>query len=75
MLARKLKQQRLAKGALTLSSPQVHFDIDSETQEPLDTRIYELKETNSTVEEFMLLANCTVAQHIKEKFPSTAVLR
>ena len=32
-------------------------------------------ETNSLVEEFMLLANCSVAAKIQETFPQTAVLR
>ena len=27
------------------------------------------------VEEFMLLANCSVAEHIKNEFPQTAILR
>lgn len=31
--------------------------------------------TNSLVEEFMLLANCSVAARINESFPQTAVLR
>lgn len=32
-------------------------------------------ETNSLVEEFMLLANCSVAAKIQDTFPQTAVLR
>ena len=32
-------------------------------------------DTNSLVEEFMLLANCTVAAKIQDTFPQTAVLR
>ena len=32
-------------------------------------------ETNTLVEEFMLLANITVAQRIYEEFPKSAVLR
>ena len=33
------------------------------------------RETNSLVEEFMLLANISVAAKIQEAFPATAVLR
>lgn len=32
-------------------------------------------DTNSLVEEFMLLANCSVAAKIQDTFPQTAVLR
>lgn len=74
-LSRALLARRIADGALTLASPEVHFDLDSETSEPLDTRIYELRATNSLVEEFMLLANCTAARKILEHYPSSAVLR
>lgn len=35
----------------------------------------QLKETNSMVEEFMLLANISVAKKIVEEFPECAVLR
>jgi hypothetical protein len=35
----------------------------------------EMRETNSLVEEFMLLANISVAKKIQETFPQTAVLR
>jgi exosome complex exonuclease DIS3/RRP44 len=35
----------------------------------------ELRETNRLVEEFMLLANISVARKIWEAWPSTAVLR
>lgn len=37
--------------------------------------MYELRETNSMVEEMMLLANITVATHIHRSFPACAVLR
>lgn len=36
---------------------------------------YQLRETNSMVEEFMLLANIAVAQKIYNHFPSFAILR
>ncbi|NXJ46858.1 RRP44 exonuclease, partial [Spizaetus tyrannus] len=61
--------------ALTLSSPEVRFHMDSETHDPIDLQTKELKETNSMVEEFMLLANVSVAQKIYEEFPEFALLR
>ena len=74
-LAKIFKQGRVEKGALTLASPEVRFEVDSETHDPIDLQTKELRETNSLVEEFMLLANISVAQHITQHFPHCAVLR
>ncbi len=74
-LAKILKQRRIEKGALTLASPEVRFEVDSETHDPIDLQCKELRETNSLVEEFMLLANISVASHINKVFPHCAVLR
>ncbi|THH15025.1 hypothetical protein EW146_g5397 [Bondarzewia mesenterica] len=76
MLARKLKEGRMAAGALNLASPEVKIQMDSsESSDPVDVEQKELRETNSLVEEFMLLANVSVARNIQETFPQTAVLR
>ncbi|KAG7315918.1 hypothetical protein KOW79_020784 [Hemibagrus wyckioides] len=75
MLAKILKARRIEKGALTLSSPEVRFHMDSETHDPIDLQTKELKDTNSMVEEFMLLANISVAQKIYEEFSECALLR
>uniref|UniRef100_A0A8C1A7Q5 Exosome complex exonuclease RRP44 n=1 Tax=Cyprinus carpio carpio TaxID=630221 RepID=A0A8C1A7Q5_CYPCA len=64
-----------SKVSLTLSSPEVRFHIDSETHDPIDMQSKELKETNSMVEEFMLLANISVAQKIYDEFSECALLR
>ncbi|KAF8940521.1 hypothetical protein EDD21DRAFT_380965 [Dissophora ornata] len=74
-LAKKLKQKRLDMGALTLASPEVRFNLERDTQDPVDVEMKELKETNALVEEFMLLANISVARKIFEKFPDSAMLR
>ncbi|EMD35164.1 hypothetical protein CERSUDRAFT_116633 [Gelatoporia subvermispora B] len=75
-LAQKLKAGRMAAGALNLASPEVKIHLDSaESSDPIDVEQKVLKETNSLVEEFMLLANISVAQKIQETFPQTAVLR
>jgi len=66
----------MAAGALNLASPEVKIHLDSsESSDPVDVEQKELHETNSLVEEFMLLANISVAQKIQETFPQTAVLR
>uniref|UniRef100_A0A8D3CRR4 Exosome complex exonuclease RRP44 n=1 Tax=Scophthalmus maximus TaxID=52904 RepID=A0A8D3CRR4_SCOMX len=74
-LAKTLKRQRIDKGALTLSSLEVRFHMDSETHDPIDLQTKELMETNSMVEEFMLLANISVAQKIYDEFSECALLR
>uniref|UniRef100_A0A8B9NZV9 Protein DIS3 homolog n=1 Tax=Apteryx owenii TaxID=8824 RepID=A0A8B9NZV9_APTOW len=74
-LAKILKKKRIDNGALTLSSPEVRFHMDSETHDPIDLQTKELKETNSMVEEFMLLANISVAQKIYDEFSEFALLR
>ncbi len=63
-------------GALDLASPEIKIHLDSsESSDPVDVERKALYETNSLVEEFMLLANITVAKKIQETFPLTAVLR
>ncbi|KAN0065804.1 exosome catalytic subunit dis3 [Thecaphora frezii] len=75
-LAIQLKRKRMAAGALNLASPEVRIHLDSsETAAPIDVEQKEMRETNSLVEEFMLLANVSVAEKIYETFPMTAVLR
>ncbi|KAM0322877.1 hypothetical protein ACHAQA_009218 [Verticillium albo-atrum] len=75
MLSRKLKQKRMDAGALSLSSPEVKVQMESETSDPIDVKTKELLDTMSLVEEFMLLANVSVAAKIYEAFPQTAILR
>ncbi|KAG8182151.1 hypothetical protein JTE90_014561 [Oedothorax gibbosus] len=74
-LAKLLKRQRIENGALSLASTEVRFAMDTETHDPIDVEKKELKETNSMVEEFMLLANISVAKRIHEEFPDCALLR
>ncbi|KAF8583853.1 RNB-domain-containing protein [Ramaria rubella] len=75
-LAQKLRAKRMEAGALNLASPEVKIHLDSsESSDPIDVEQKEMHETNSLVEEFMLLANISVARKIQEAFPQTAVLR
>ncbi|KAH9815278.1 hypothetical protein DFH28DRAFT_1027175 [Melampsora americana] len=75
-LAIKLKAARMRAGALNLASPEVKIQMESsESSDPVDVEQKEARETNSLVEEFMLLANISVAKRIYESFPLTAVLR
>ncbi|KAL2685126.1 hypothetical protein Neosp_006222 [[Neocosmospora] mangrovei] len=74
-LSKKLKQKRMDAGALSLSSPEVKVQTESETSDPIDVKTKQLLDTNSLVEEFMLFANVSVAAKIYEAFPQTAILR
>lgn len=74
-LSKKLKQKRMDAGALSLSSPEVKVQMESETSDPIDVQTKALLDTNSLVEEFMLLANIAVATKIYDSFPQTALLR
>ncbi|XP_062515384.1 exosome complex exonuclease RRP44-like isoform X2 [Corticium candelabrum] len=74
-MAKILKQRRVDKGALLLASPEVKFTLDDATHDPIDLEAKQLRETNSMVEEFMLLANVSVAERISREFPVCAVLR
>jgi exosome complex exonuclease DIS3/RRP44 len=75
MLSKKLKQKRMDAGALNLASPEVKVRSESETSDPVDVQTKRLLDTNSLVEEFMLLANISVAAKNYEAFPQTALLR
>ncbi|PIA18366.1 RNB-domain-containing protein [Coemansia reversa NRRL 1564] len=75
MLAKKLRKRRMDAGALTLSSPEVRFRLENDSQDPVDVEMKALKETNALVEEFMLLANISVARKIYQHFPDSAILR
>ncbi|KAF2120739.1 hypothetical protein BDV96DRAFT_485402 [Lophiotrema nucula] len=75
MLSKKLRQKRYDAGALNLASPEVKVQTESETSDPVDVQTKKLLDTNSLVEEFMLLANISVAGKNYEAFPQTALLR
>ena len=75
MLSKKLRQKRMDAGALNLASPEVRVQTESETSDPIDVKTKEMLDTNSLVEEFMLLANISVAGKIYSAFPQTALLR
>ncbi|KAI8927152.1 hypothetical protein BC831DRAFT_399001 [Entophlyctis helioformis] len=75
MLAKQLRAKRMLAGALTLASPEVRFNLENDSQDPVDVELKELKDTNALVEEFMLLANIYVARKIHQSFPESSMLR
>ncbi|KAG4065176.1 hypothetical protein HA402_007573 [Bradysia odoriphaga] len=74
-LAKVLKRRRVESGALVLASPEIRFQIDNETHDPIEVEAKKMRDTNSMVEEFMLLANVSVAEKIEKEFPEFAMLR
>nr|XP_029151972.1 exosome complex exonuclease RRP44 homolog A isoform X2 [Arachis hypogaea] len=74
-LAKKMRLRRIERGALTLASAEVKFQIDTETHDPLDIGMYQIREANQMVEEFMLAANVSVAEQILKSFPLCSLLR
>jgi len=61
VLAQKLRTERFKKGAIAFEKLEVKFKLD-ETGKPLGVYLKENKAANQLIEEFMLLANRTVAE-------------
>ncbi|XP_078063832.1 DIS3-like exonuclease 2 isoform X2 [Mustelus asterias] len=74
-IAKHLRKQRFDGGALRLDQSKIAFTLDSETGLPQGCYIYEYKDSNKLIEEFMLLANMAVAHRIYRSFPEQALLR
>lgn len=62
-LAQKLRTKRFSNGAINFDRHEVKFEID-ETGKPISVYFKTSKEANKLIEEFMLLANRTVAEAI-----------
>ncbi len=61
-IARKIREKRFKKGAINFTSQEVRFKLDQQAK-PVDIVLKESKEANQLIEEFMLLANKTVAAY------------
>ena len=62
-IAQRFRKQRIKKGAINFSSAEVRFKLD-EKGKPIGILVKESKESHQLIEEFMLLANRTVATHV-----------
>ena len=62
-LAKELRRRRYQAGALEFGRAEVRFEID-ETGKPVSVYFKESKDANKLIEEFMLLANLTVAESV-----------
>lgn len=62
-LAKILRKKRFENGSMEFDRSEVRFEIDKNGK-PIDVYFKESKDANKLIEEFMLLANKTVATHI-----------
>ena len=62
-LAKELRHRRYENGALEFDRAEVRFEIDKDGK-PVSVFFKESKDANKLIEEFMLLDNITVAEHI-----------
>ncbi|XP_043347735.1 DIS3-like exonuclease 2 isoform X7 [Dermochelys coriacea] len=74
-IAKHLRKQRFIDGALRLDQLKLSFTLDKESGMPQGCYIYQYRDSNKLVEEFMLLANMAVAHQIYRSFPQQALLR
>ncbi len=65
-LAKKLRTERMKAGSINFGSKEVKFILDEEGK-PVDVYIKETKESNLLIEDFMLLANRSVAKFVNTK--------
>lgn len=64
-LAQRFRKKRFNHGAINFSSTEVRFKLD-EKGDPIGIMIKESKEAHQLIEEFMLLANRSVAENISK---------
>ena len=64
-LAQSFRTERFKEGAINFSSTEVRFKLD-EKGKPIGIVVKESKEAHQLIEEFMLLANKTVAEYVSK---------
>jgi DIS3-like exonuclease 2 len=71
-----LRNKRKENGALKIDQPKIAFKFDDDKYTaPSGFFKYPIKDSNKLIEEFMLLANISVAEFIYKKFPEISLLR
>ncbi|CAO3653451.1 unnamed protein product [Mucor hiemalis] len=73
-ISKQMRDRRFSNGALSINSIRLSFKLN-DLGEPCDIAIYEQKDANRLIEEFMLCANMSVAQKISKHYPNEALLR
>ncbi len=65
-LARKIRKKRIKEGSIEMGGIEVKFKLAPDNKKPIGVYFKEQKEANKLIEEFMLLANKTVAKKLSE---------
>lgn len=73
-IAMNRRRKRLEKGSLVVQQSKLSFVLD-ETGNPVSVTQYPIRESNSLIEEYMLLANYLVAEKLIRSVGGAAVLR
>ena len=73
-IAKSLKKKRITNGSINFESSEIKFLLDKNNI-PIEVQQKKYLETNSLIEEFMLLANKTVATYINKNFNSNSIYR
>ncbi|MCK9476958.1 MAG: VacB/RNase II family 3'-5' exoribonuclease [Candidatus Muirbacterium halophilum] len=66
-IAKKIRHKRVNNGSMEIGGVEVKFKLDADNKKPIGVYLKEQKDANKLIEEFMLLANKSVAEIIKEK--------
>ncbi|XP_050092080.1 DIS3-like exonuclease 2 [Anopheles aquasalis] len=74
-IAVKLRKRRMDGGCLKINQPKLTFRLDPATGKPLAYGVYQLRASNELIEDFMLLANVSVAEAIHAAYPAISLLR
>ncbi|KAI8643833.1 hypothetical protein BD408DRAFT_341610 [Parasitella parasitica] len=69
-----MRKERYDGGSLSMNSVKLQFVLDDKG-DPISFSQFEAKDANRLIEEFMLLANISVAHRIAKAFPDEALLR
>jgi len=65
-LARKIRKKRIKEGSIEMGGIEVKFKLAADDKKPIGVYFKEQKESNKLIEEFMLLANKSVAKTLSE---------
>ncbi len=65
-LARKIRKKRIKEGSIEMGGIEVRFKLAEDNKKPIGVYFKEQKESNKLIEEFMLLANKSVAKTLSD---------
>jgi len=74
-ISQNLRSRRMRDGCLKLDQIRLSYTLDADSGFPNGCFVYQYKQSNELIEEFMLLANISVAKRLYHYFPNQAFLR